>query len=59
MVTLTGGAVQREVLRAKGYSEGAIMGMIQPIVVDEHRIGNAATNYRVNHNNKILPYFFF
>ncbi len=55
MVTLTGGAVQREVLRAKGYSEGAIMGMIQPIVVDEHRIGNAATNYGVYLNNIILP----
>ncbi len=55
MVTLTGGAVQREVLRAKGYSEGAIMGMIQPIVVDEHKIGNATTNYGVYLNNIILP----
>ena len=55
MVTLTGGAVQREVLRAKGYSEDAIMGLIQPIVVDEHKIGNAATNYGVYLNNIILP----
>ena len=55
MVTLTGGAVQREVLRAKGYSEGAIMGLIQPIVVDEHKIGNATTNYGVYLNNIILP----
>lgn len=55
MVTLTGGAVQREVLRAKGYSEGAIMGLIQPIVIDEHHIGNAATNYAVYLNNIILP----
>ncbi len=55
MVTLTGGAVQREVLRAKGYSDGAIMGMIQPIVVDEHKIGNTTTNYGVYLNNIILP----
>ena len=55
MVTLTGGAVQREVLRAKGYSEDAIMGLIQPIVVDEHKIGNATTNYGVYLNNLILP----
>lgn len=54
MVTLTGGAVQREVLRAKGYSEDAIMGLIQPIVVDEHKIGNATTNYGVYLNNIIL-----
>ena len=55
MVTLTGGAVQREVLRAKGYSDGAIMGLIQPLVIDEHRVGNAATNYGVYLNNTILP----
>lgn len=55
MVTLTGGAVQREVLRMKGYSEGAIMGLIQPIVIDEHKIGNATTNYGVYLNNIILP----
>lgn len=55
MVTLTGGAVQREVLRAKGYSEDAIMGLIQPIVADEHKIGNATTNYGVYLNNIILP----
>lgn len=55
MVTLTGGAVQREVLRAKGYSEDAIMGLIQPIVIDEHKIGNATTNYGVYLNNIILP----
>lgn len=55
MVTLTGGAVQREVLRMKGYSEGEIMGLIQPIVVDEHRIGNGPTNYGVYLNNIVLP----
>ncbi len=55
MVTLTGGAVQREVFRAKGYGEGQIMGLIQPIVVDEHHIGNPMTNYSIYLNNIILP----
>ena len=55
MVTLTGGAVQREVFRAKGYSEGQIMGLIQPIVIDEHHIGNPMTNYNIYLNNIILP----
>ena len=55
MVTLTGGAVQREVFRAKGYSEGEIMGLIQPIAIDEHKIGNATTGYGIYLNNIILP----
>ncbi len=55
MVTLTGGAVQREVFRAKGYAEGQIMGLIQPIVIDEHHIGNPMTSYSIYLNNIILP----
>ena len=55
MVTLTGGAVQREVFRAKGLSDGEIMGMIQPITIDEHHIGNPMTNYSIYLNNIILP----
>lgn len=55
MVTLTGGAVVRETLRAKGYPDQIIMGAIQPIVIDEHKIGNATTNYGVYLNNIILP----
>ena len=44
MVNLTNGAVQRQVLRAKGIPESEIMGRLQPVVLDAHYIGNASTN---------------
>ncbi len=55
MVNLTNGAVQREVLRAKGMNEREIRARIQPIVLDQHQIGNPATNYGVYLNGVILP----
>lgn len=55
MVNLTNGAVQREVLRAKGYNEDAIMGMIQPIDIDTHQIGNECTNYNYYLSSILLP----
>ena len=55
MVNLTAGAVQREVLRMKGVNEREIMGQIQPIVLDQHQIGNPATNYGVYINGVLLP----
>lgn len=55
MVNLTNGAVQREVLRAKGYNEREARAMIQPIVLDQHQIGNPATNYGVYLNGVLLP----
>ena len=55
MVNLTNGAVQREVLRAKGMNEREIMNRIQPIVLDQHQIGNPTTNYGVYLNGVILP----
>ena len=57
MINLANGAYQREVLRMKGYSDDAIMGMIQPIIVDTHQIGNAYTNYGYYLNNILLPGF--
>ncbi|MCR4843808.1 MAG: ABC transporter permease [Bacteroidales bacterium] len=54
MVNLTNGAVQREVLRAKGVSENEIMARIQPIVIDAHNIGNAPTSYAYYLCNMIL-----
>ena len=45
MINLTNGAVQRQVLRAKGVNEREIMGRIRPIDVDTHQIGNVYTNY--------------
>lgn len=45
MVNLTNGAVQRQVLRARGYNDAQIMGMIRPIDIDTHQIGNVTTSY--------------
>ena len=54
MVNLTNGAVQREVLRAKGVSENEIMARIQPMVIDAHNIGNAPTSYAYYLVNMVL-----
>lgn len=55
MVNLTGGAVQREVLRMKGVSESEIMGLLQPVDVDVHQIGNATMNYGAYLANMMIP----
>ncbi|MDD4058998.1 MAG: ABC transporter permease [Bacteroidales bacterium] len=55
MSTLASSAYQREVLRAKGMDEKAIMGRIQPIVIDTHQIGNPWANYGVYLINVIMP----
>lgn len=55
MVNLTNGAVQRQVLRARGVPDRQIMGMIQPIVLDQHQIGNVTTHYGIYLNNILLP----
>ncbi|MBP3203156.1 MAG: ABC transporter permease [Bacteroidales bacterium] len=54
MVNLTNGAVQRQVLRAKGIPESEIMGRLQPVVLDAHYIGNGPTNYSYYLVNMIL-----
>lgn len=40
---------------AKGMTENAIMGQLQPIVIDTHAIGNPWLNYSIYLNNTILP----
>lgn len=55
MSNLASGAVQREVLRARGKNEREIMGMIQPILIDSHQIGNTDTDYGVYLTNVLLP----
>ncbi len=55
MINLADSAVQREVLRAKGVNEDAIMGRIQPVNVDVHQIGNQYTNYGYYLTNIFLP----
>lgn len=52
---LASGAVQREVLRKKGMTDEAIMGLIQPIVLDAHYIGNPMANYQSYLLTTILP----
>ena len=54
MVNLTNGAVQREVLRAKGVNENEVMARIQPMAIDAHNIGNAPTSYAYYLCNLIL-----
>ncbi len=54
MVNLTNGAVQRQVLRAKGVPEYEIMSRLMPVSTDTHYIGNAPTNYAYYLNNMLL-----
>ena len=55
MVNLTSGAVQREVLRLKGVDENLIMGMLKPVDVDVHQIGNPTMNYGAYLANMMIP----
>jgi len=55
MINLTSGAVQKQILTAKGVSEHDMMGRLRPIYIDVHRIGNTMTNYGVYLNNLLLP----
>lgn len=55
MVNLTSGAVQREVLRMKGVPESQMGGLLRPVDVDVHQIGNATMNYGAYLANMMLP----
>ena len=55
MVNLTNGAVQRQAFRARGYNDSQIMGMIRPVAVDVHQIGNVGTNYNYYLSSVLLP----
>lgn len=55
MVNLTNGAVQRQAFRARGYNDSQIMGMIRPVDVDAHQIGNVGTNYNYYLSSVLLP----
>lgn len=55
MVNLTSGAVQRQVLRMKGYNDAQIMGMIRPVDIDTHQIGNPDTNYSFLLSGMLIP----
>ena len=55
MVNMANGAVQREMLRAKGYNDSQILGMIRPIDIDTHQIGNVTTSYNYYLSGLLLP----
>ena len=55
MSLMTAGGFQRQVLRAKGISESQIMGIVQPLTVDMHSIGNPWINYGTYLLNVLLP----
>ncbi|KWW29802.1 MAG: ABC-2 Type Transporter [bacterium P3] len=52
---LAAAAVQREVLRKKGYPEKQIMGIIQPVELDTHPVSNAETSYQPYVLTTVLP----
>lgn len=55
MSLMTAGGVQRQVLRAKGVSDSQIMGIVQPMAIDMHSIGNPWINYGTYLLNVLLP----
>ena len=55
MSAVTSIGMQQKVLRAKGIDERRITGIIQPIVLDTHLIGNPWANYGTYLLNVILP----
>lgn len=52
---LAAAAVQREVLRKKGYTEKQVMGIIQPVEMDAHSISNPTANYQPYVLTTVLP----
>lgn len=55
MGKLAAGAVQREVLRKKGFKDDAIMGIIQPVALETHAIGNTKASYCIYLMTTLIP----
>jgi len=55
MLNLTSGAVQRQVLRMKGMNDDRIMGMIKPVELDVHMIGNSTMHYGAYLGSMMIP----
>lgn len=55
MGKMAAGAVQREVLRKKGYKDDAIMGIIQPVALETHPIGNTKASYCIYLMTTLIP----
>ncbi len=56
---LAGLAVTRATLTAKGVPPSLMMGILQPISIETHPIGNPGLNYSVYLNNILVPGLFF
>lgn len=52
---MTSGAVTAKMAAGMGIPESQLMGMLQPVAVDTHLIGNPYTNYSVYLSNVIIP----
>lgn len=55
MAELASGAIARETLYAKGYTDDQVMGILQPIKMEMHAIGNPGLNYSIYLSNILLP----
>lgn len=55
MAELASGAIARETLYAKGYTDDQVMGVLQPIKMEMHAIGNPGMNYSIYLSNILLP----
>ena len=55
MINLTSGAVQKQVLEAKGVPSSQMQGMLRPINIDLHKIGNPLTSYNECLSSNMLP----
>jgi len=55
LINLTSGAVHRQVLRMKGIDEHTMKGLLRPIDIDVHMIGNPTMNYGSYLANMMLP----
>lgn len=55
MGMLAAGAVQREVLRKKGYDDEQIMGLIQPVAFETRNISNPWINYGIYLMTTLIP----
>lgn len=52
---MAGLAVTKATLQAKGVPDSQLMGILQPIVIETHPLGNPYLNYGVLLNNLIMP----
>ena len=55
MIYLTSGAVQKQVLEAKGIPASQMQGLLRPVNIDLHKIGNPLTSYNECLSANMLP----